>query len=1557
MLLVLVMCLGMLPGTALAMDGPTEVTGVETGDGKLKMHVTRKANRAAGQEDAAEPQPQDWVVPLDLSGDDDGRTAYARIGRQAQDFISCVQTMEGALNEIYDMLQRINALTTKASNGTNADIDVEAILEEIAQLRDEIVRVAEDTSFDGWYGLMGGSMWFQSVWESDSVGKLLYCGMEDMRSVALALEALDGLIHGGDNSAADLVSGQIDRVFMQRAELGACQNMAEHIIAWADRCDENMVANYPLTGLEVGGLTGLGEADHAFSATDQNRILTTTRNNALKAIAAIQLYEGALCEIHDSLQRQNELAVQAINGKYTDLDISMIRTEVDRLNLGIRYILAATCIDGYHMMDRDGVLTVPVGWSELCHSKAEIKFTDFEDMLVDPAKFGDRDAAAPDAVKEVIHAVSAQRSEFGTWQNGMEHVVSFCDYVLDNGPMVGNKFGEKDGHHTLDNIEGAFKAEVALILARQDELRVQIGNDTLTGFDRQSIQLELNRLDDVLDILVDLVYVRTAGVVQVQEKGDADWHRDLTLDETGAYYNYKLRYASQHTDVTNVSVVDYLENGDNSVYAGVLTGIELPTDIDPKEIEIYVMLDAIDFTAHEGYGHTTLPDGNWTRIDPGTFTDWDRVYGVGVYFGDTVFGPELGKGRIGADVILRMKLSLGAKANSVVRAMPAGGYVLRNSVMTCENSADAAGAVRTASETYTTVTQPPTEANAVSVGSYVTNQVWTDPDTPPTGPEDSPNWGTDCDAPIGSEVWYRTVIDFGGVTAENVPLAGRGLSQATQNAQDARLRNLVLSQLLDRVTPDYDSMRVWQGGTELAAGKDYRLFTSDFHMYSDDFDPAHAPDVSSLMALRNRIQHTWCPYYTFGMIFSNDLIPGIPATVTWYDEDGTTVLDGKAFRVGDPEPATAIVPIKAEDADNTYTFDGWVKMADSTEDDIKYMATYVAHPKLPVVTPHYEWNVVKTVEAFQNEDGDDIKRWNILVENRSNVPVYNLMLVDTMDKTLDFVDEMCDVDVQVMGNGENTGITFVGTWSAKEPVRDGSDRIVWSNVGGVTRKANGEEKWDSTWMLYGEFKPGAKIMFTYDAKVVRSKARDFVSGDKLYMNYIDVVAGTEPTDMPFCDNPNFVSKSRSVMGGEAGTYASSGSVGRAGDMSYAKGRMASGFEDDRIVIVYKARVDTNAFLTGDDGAGHSIEANGMPVRFVTQANVATLGCSAMDETMFDALVAGSGDDLLPRFAGAEDVDVDAIEAAGSISGSVYRTVSVSSSSALVHNYGFDIAKLDEANKLLQGGTFEVRSDPDDKASAIEFVRVDWMDGSNSEDLYPEGPVYRLAVDSDPQDARTTEIEAGKAILVGLDSGMYYVAEKKSPAGYIRDYAVHSVELLSLSETVSEIRQAAQSMLAQANQANQSVLDDGGTSSGVSRGSGIRVERAGDDAAPDLFVRRCYQAWANLIPISVDGEGYDLSEFGWKQKCVPGIALFDRNEDGEYVYGSSSAVLQIGDRVGMELRGTPENPLKGGIPVVNEPGSEFALPKTGGVGTVPYIMIGSMTALLAALLLADRKKRR
>jgi flagellin len=73
----------------------------------------------------------------------------------AQDGISAVQTAEGALNEVQDMLQRMNELAVKAANGTNSEDDRNYIQDEIDQLTTEIDRVAETTKFNETYLLKG----------------------------------------------------------------------------------------------------------------------------------------------------------------------------------------------------------------------------------------------------------------------------------------------------------------------------------------------------------------------------------------------------------------------------------------------------------------------------------------------------------------------------------------------------------------------------------------------------------------------------------------------------------------------------------------------------------------------------------------------------------------------------------------------------------------------------------------------------------------------------------------------------------------------------------------------------------------------------------------------------------------------------------------------------------------------------------------------------------------------------------------------------------------------------------------------------------------------------------------------------------------------------------------------------------------------------------------------------------------------------------------------------------------------------------------------------------
>ena len=76
----------------------------------------------------------------------------------SQDAISLVQTAEGGLQEVHSMLNRMQELATKSSNGTYTDdVDRRALHDEVDALKDEINRIADSTNFNG-IKLLDGSM-------------------------------------------------------------------------------------------------------------------------------------------------------------------------------------------------------------------------------------------------------------------------------------------------------------------------------------------------------------------------------------------------------------------------------------------------------------------------------------------------------------------------------------------------------------------------------------------------------------------------------------------------------------------------------------------------------------------------------------------------------------------------------------------------------------------------------------------------------------------------------------------------------------------------------------------------------------------------------------------------------------------------------------------------------------------------------------------------------------------------------------------------------------------------------------------------------------------------------------------------------------------------------------------------------------------------------------------------------------------------------------------------------------------------------------------------------
>ena len=76
--------------------------------------------------------------------------------RNANDGIALAQTIEGALDETTNMLQRIRTLAVQAANGTNTAKDRKALQEEVKALSHEISRIAKKTTFAGAQVLDGG---------------------------------------------------------------------------------------------------------------------------------------------------------------------------------------------------------------------------------------------------------------------------------------------------------------------------------------------------------------------------------------------------------------------------------------------------------------------------------------------------------------------------------------------------------------------------------------------------------------------------------------------------------------------------------------------------------------------------------------------------------------------------------------------------------------------------------------------------------------------------------------------------------------------------------------------------------------------------------------------------------------------------------------------------------------------------------------------------------------------------------------------------------------------------------------------------------------------------------------------------------------------------------------------------------------------------------------------------------------------------------------------------------------------------------------------------------
>jgi flagellin len=182
--------------------------------------------------------------------------------KNANDALGLLKVIENATNDVTDMLQRIRELAVQAQSGTNSSGDVANLQQEANALIEEIIRVSEDTTYNGntylgsdanliniQVGYNDGDVIAIQTYDVDSTklgvkitdtaggGDDILVALKDSSGNYLDISQTANADPAGDGSAnrvpgaLEVITGAIDQVASYKAEWGAGQNRLNYTVS------------------------------------------------------------------------------------------------------------------------------------------------------------------------------------------------------------------------------------------------------------------------------------------------------------------------------------------------------------------------------------------------------------------------------------------------------------------------------------------------------------------------------------------------------------------------------------------------------------------------------------------------------------------------------------------------------------------------------------------------------------------------------------------------------------------------------------------------------------------------------------------------------------------------------------------------------------------------------------------------------------------------------------------------------------------------------------------------------------------------------------------------------------------------------------------------------------------------------------------------------------------------------------------------------------------------------------------------------------------------------
>ena len=377
----------------------------------------------------------------------------------AEDGISAVQTAEGALTEVHEMLQRLNELAVQAANGTNSEDDRSYIQDEVDQITQEIDRVSETTKFNETYLLKGNTLGVKGYsfryakgnaaqkasvsFDADgATGATLTISFEnpdtkdkisvsDQNNLAKALRDQGATVSAKTVTSTDPATGATTASKEYVFELNGSDAKANYKVVTTDA---------KAGTFEIQDLDGNKIASATVQAIGAGESAVMTAKTATAAKSDSEVYEfydkdgNAISENNlgkylavnsdgDVIGRADAPAVYDALGN----EISLKTAVVDKDMVANTKNLTATLKMSFH-----------VGADGTDNNKININIDAMtaKSLGLNGLKVSGRDGTnatkAIDIINASIRTVSRQRSALGAVQNRLEHTIKNLDNVVEN---------------------------------------------------------------------------------------------------------------------------------------------------------------------------------------------------------------------------------------------------------------------------------------------------------------------------------------------------------------------------------------------------------------------------------------------------------------------------------------------------------------------------------------------------------------------------------------------------------------------------------------------------------------------------------------------------------------------------------------------------------------------------------------------------------------------------------------------------------------------------------------------------------------------------------------------------------------------------------------------------------------------------------------------------------------------------------------------------------------------------------------------------------------------